>query len=294
MTGRIKEFLKSVPAIRSLHTVLLRIKYQLLDIRDSYLSRPLAPMATPYGFSLVGSTSVHHRAMQLGTFEPEETAVFSALCPDIDTFVDVGANVGFYACLAKSMRLQVVAVEPMAKNLSHLYRNLRANGWEDVEVFPVGLGERPGIATLFGASSTGASLISDWAGSSPAFHRTIALSTLDILLGDRFQGKRLCIKIDVEGAEYPALRGAAKVMAMDPKPVWLIEICLSEYHPQGLNPWFQATFELFWALGYEARTADSRDLIVSRDDVSRWVSAGRAESGTINYVFRHLREVGSP
>lgn len=289
MKERLKSFAKSVPAIMSLRKALLKTKFQLTDIRDSYLSRSLAPKATPYGFSLVGSTSIHHRAMQLGEFEPEETALFSQLFKETDVFVDVGANVGFYACLARSKGLHVVAVEPMAKNLAHLYQNLRANDWEDVEVFPVGLSDRSGIATLFGASSTGASLISTWAGSSPAFHRTIALSTLDILLGDRFSDQRLCIKIDVEGAEYSALLGAVNTIGMSPRPIWLIEICLSEYHPDGLNPWFAATFELFLGLGYEARTADSRDMLVTREDVSRWVREGRAQSGTINYIFRQAR-----
>lgn len=285
MKSRILNLLKSVPALRKLRRALVLGKFELKDIYDSYFSRGISPRATPYGFSLVGSNSIHHRAMQQGTFEREETALFSEIFGESDVFVDVGANVGFFSCLARSKGLHVVAVEPLEKNLSYLYRNLAANHWHDVEVFPVGLSATPGIATLYGASSTGASLIATWAGASRVFQRTIALSTMDILLADRFEGKRLFVKIDVEGAEYSVLSGARKVLAASPSPVWVIEICLHEYHPQGFNPDFQRIFELFWEHGYEARTADARSAIVSSEDVRRWVQSGRADSGTINYRF---------
>jgi hypothetical protein len=108
---------------------------------------------------------------------------------------------------------------------------------------------------------------------------------LNILLGDRFAGKRVFIKVDVEGAEYPALLGATGVMNMQPKPTWVVEICFNEYHPDGVNPRFQDTFDLFWQRGYEARTADRRNKLIQRADVDNWLKCGRCDSGTINYKF---------
>lgn len=77
-----------------------------------------------------------HAAMQSGQFEPEETAVVQQLLDDISDFVDVGANVGFYSCLARANGKQTVAIEPLTANLDYLYANLQANGWNDVEVIP--------------------------------------------------------------------------------------------------------------------------------------------------------------
>ena len=150
-------------------------------------------------------------------------------------------------------------------------------------MFPVALGSQPCIATLHGAS-TGASLIAGWAGTSPLLRQIVAVSTLDILLGGRFDGKRLLIKIDVEGAERAVLEGAHKTLRMSPPPIWLVEICLSEHHPAGLNPNYARTFELFWQNGYEARTADRGSRVVSPADVERWVSARTCDFGH-NYVF---------
>lgn len=232
---------------------------------------------------LAGSKSMHHIAMQRGKFEPEETALFMTEFQRADVFVDVGANIGFYSCLARSLEKHVVAVEPLPKNLSYLVTNLLANSWVDIEVFPLGLSEQPGLATLYGASSTGASLIGSWAGASRLFQRTIPLSSLDILLGDRFNGKKVFIKIDVEGAEYSVLLGAISTMKLDPKPTWVIEICLNEYHPYGIHPNFQDTFNLFWQHGYEVRTADSSNKLILPEDIKRWVQSGQCDSGTINY-----------
>ncbi len=286
-------FLKQYPlltnAVQTSRKKYNRIKgfftYELKDIRDSYFSKSKKAKVTPFGFKFVGSNSIHHLAMQNGTFEPEETALFKEQFLLADLFVDVGSNIGFFACLARSMDLHVVAVEPLPKNQKHLFANLLANGWEDVEVFPLGLSESPGVATLYGASSTGASLIGSWAGASQFFHRTIALSTLDILLGKRFTGKKVFIKIDVEGFEYPVLKGAVGVMQMYPKPTWVVEVCLDNFHPDGINSNFMDVFNLFWQNGYEVRTANKNNKLVQPADVERWVKDGRCDSGTINYKF---------
>ena len=105
------------------------------------------------------------------------------------------------------------------------------------------------------------------------------------MIGNRFSGKEIFIKIDVEGAEYSVLVGAAVVMKMNPKPTWVIEICLNEFHPDGMNPDFQKTFELFWLHGYEVFTADRNSKIIKPEDVARWVECGECDSGTTNYRF---------
>ena len=179
-------------------------------IRDIWRIHKTKPKTTPYGFRLMGN-----KAMQVGTFEPIETALIQKYMGEIDVFVDVGANIGFYTCLARSFGKRVIAIEPLPQNLNYLYANLEANSWDDVEVFPVGLSDSPGITPLYGGG-TGASLIAGWAGVPHHWNQIIALSTLDILLGERFIGKKLFIKIDVEGVEYKVLMGSQRTLAMTP------------------------------------------------------------------------------
>jgi FkbM family methyltransferase len=285
MYKKLKQHLKKYPLVMKVHRSLYRVKLWMRDVSSAYLSKSTKMRMTPLGFKLIGSNSIHHVAMQEGTFEPEETILFKEHFQGADVFVDVGANIGFYTCLARLADKHVIAVEPLPKNLEYLYANILGNDWNDVEVFPVGLSNSPGLATLYGGSSTGASLIGNWAGASQLFRRIISVSTLDILLGVRLAGKKILIKIDVEGAEYPVLLGATNVMRMQPKPTWVVEICLNEFHPDGMNPNFQDTFNLFWQYGYEARTADKSNQLIQRADVDRWVKNGRCDSGAINYKF---------
>ena len=289
MYKKIKQHLKRYTLIVELHRSLYHVKLWLKDLSSAYLSKTTQMKITPYGFKLMGSNSIHHVAMQEGLFEAQETFLLREYLHSVDVFVDVGANIGFYVCLARLANKHVVAVEPLPKNLEYLYANILANDWKDIEVFPVGLSESSGLGTIYGGSSTGASLIGSWAGASQLFQRIIPISTLDILLGVRLAGKKILIKIDVEGAEYPVLLGATNVMCMQPKPTWMVEICFNEFHPDGMNPNFQDTFNLFWQYGYEVRTADQRNKLIQRADVDRWVKDGRCDSGTINYKFVSVR-----
>ena len=261
------------------------VRAEARDIADTYLLTKKQKRLTPWGFVLVGGSSQHHLAMQQGSFERDETTLFIDCLRQTDVFVDVGANIGYYSAIARHSKKHVICVEPLAANLEFLYSTLAENKWNDVEVFPMGAGESPGMARLYGASGTGASLVENWAGSSRLFRRSIPLTTIDILLAGRLEGERIFVKIDVEGLEYEVLRGARKILQMNPKPRWLVEITLNEYHPEGINPHYLQTFELFWNHGYIATTADSKRRTIDRQDVEKWVLKGIAESGVINYVF---------
>lgn len=214
--------------------------------RISHEMRRHPVRTTPFGFRLVGNAR-----MEDGSFEPDETRLLQRVAKDIDVFVDVGANIGYFVCLMRSLDKHVVAIEPLRQNLDYLFANLEENHWTDVEVLPIGLAAKPGVVEIFGGG-TGASLIPSWAGASKVLHNTIPINTLDNMLGARFNGRRLVIKIDVEGAELGVLHGAQRTLAMTPTPKWLIEICLTENHPEGLNPDYVEVFEALWGHGYIA------------------------------------------
>jgi FkbM family methyltransferase len=247
--------------------------------RDQKVHKDMHFRKSVFGFDLMAM-----EAMQDGTFEPEETKVLSDNLQRADVFIDIGANVGYFSCIARNKGVKTVAVEPLPENLKILYANLKINGWDDVEIFPVGLAERPGIAEMYGGG-TGASLLSGWAGASDLWKRTISLTTLDTIIGKRFIGKRLLIKMDVEGAEYGVLKGAQSTIKTDPKPTWLMEVCLTENQPQGLNPDFLNIFELFWDNGYQANSVGEASRIVTPDDVQRWLNNRTRDFGYVNYLF---------
>lgn len=235
---------------------------------------------TPSGFLFYGQSQ-----METGTFEREETQVFLRLFDAAEIFVDIGANIGYFSCLACQKGLFVIAFEPMQDNLKYLYENLRKNSWQDqVEVFPIGLSEKPGLVDIFG-EGTGASLFEGWAGVSSLMRQTIPVNTLDLIIGKRLAGKKTVIKMDVEGAEYQALVGAEIMLGLSPKPMWLVEITLDEHRQGKRNLNFQATFELFWKFGYEAYSIGSNPCHISRDKLEDYLETGNKQGFETNFLF---------
>ncbi len=191
------------------HLKKLKWKFHLLkDFWGTRIWTKTTETVTPLGFKLTSGFHPAYRLMRIGKFEIEETAIISKLLARVDLFVDIGANLGYYTCLALQNRKPVVAFEPQQQNLECLFKNLMANGWQDkAEVFPLALGEKPELLTLYGASGPSASLVKNWAGYSSHFKKVVPVSTLDNILAGRFLGQRLFIKMDVEGAEYRVLKG---------------------------------------------------------------------------------------
>lgn len=246
------------------------------------LDRNNPAIKTPWGFSLAG-----HPAMATGTFEPEETRLVRELLQEVDLLVNVGANVGYYCCHALSMGKPVVAMEPIARNLQYLMRNITENGWaRQAEIFPVAVGEKADVLKMWGGG-TGASLIKGWAGIPESYVTQVPVLTLDRLLGDALQGRKALILVDVEGAEYAMLQGAMNTLRHEPRPIWMVEIGTTAHQPQGvvINPHLLPTFDLFFVQGYMAKTADYAQRSVDAPTVQK-VAEGRARFETHSFVFR--------
>ena len=87
------------------------------------------------------------------------------------------------------------------------------------------------------------------------------------------------------------LRGGGGILARSPKPIWLLEVCLQEFHPEGKNPDFLKTFQLFWENGYQAWTATENPKLVTSNDVHNWAKKNHSDSGTFNYVFAETADI---
>jgi len=241
-----------------------RIAANLRMIKDA-LDNDDPHIQTPWGFTLSG-----HTEMASGNFEPTETALIRSLLSEVDIFVNVGANIGYYCCHALSLRKKTIAIEPNGRNLHYLLNNIRKNNWsKDAQVFPVALGEEAGILPMWG-SGTGASLVKGWAANPDTLVKLVPISTLDRILGSELHNKRSLILVDIEGAEKMMLEGASKSLVNNPKPIWIVEIASTEHQPAGVkfNPNFNATFKLFVDRGYKIYAIDEPDKALQLDIIS--------------------------
>jgi FkbM family methyltransferase len=153
---------------------------------------------------IVGSAI--HRCW-LGFYEFEKQRLISSMVKPGTVFYDVGANVGFYCLLAAGLvgpQGNVFAFEPLPRNVIYLRRHLALNRVSNVEILELAVGEQTGSAS-FTPEPSGCMGRLSHTGCLP-----VSVASLDDLLE---QGRLVpphSIKMDIEGAELLALRGAQK------------------------------------------------------------------------------------
>ncbi|MEV6812108.1 FkbM family methyltransferase [Micromonospora sp. NPDC051296] len=179
--------------------------------------------------------------------EPE-LARLAEFVPAGGTAVDVGAWYGPWTARLLRHADRVVAVEPTAP----LARQLRT-AFPTVEVVEAAVSDHDGTATLYlpeGGAIVGTSSLEDPAQGVPVPVRRITLDSLG-LTDVRF------VKLDIEGHELPALRGAAETLRRD-RPVLLVEV---EERIQPVEP----LLELLTGWGYRGYVLPDREWVPLAD-----------------------------
>jgi len=183
----------------------------LLDLHDPAVSRPL---------------------LLAGDYEPHVAHTLLGLLRTDTHFLDVGANVGYFSLLAATRCPQgrVYAVEPDPQNFRLFSASIALNGLrERISAVQTAASDEDGLAMLSdlgnpenrGArftAKTRSALEAHVHGPAPTFTE-VRMARLDRL----FAGERIdVLKIDVEGHEPPALRGAEGLLSTY-KPAILLE-----------------------------------------------------------------------
>ena len=237
---------------------------------------------TKAGFYFCGS-----RKMIQGSFEPDETRFLQTALPLVEQFINVGANTGYYCCLALASSKPVIAFEPNDLNVKHLLTNVCLNGWQDqIEVYPMALGANPGIAELFGAG-TGGSFLKGWA-NNPDWHVSLTpVSSLDHLLNENQLSCQNLVLIDVEGAEHLVLEGASRLIHATPKPIWLVEISIMSHRPGEtvVNPNLRHIFELFWNANYDSWLVEESPRSIDENDIKMIENSNQNPFSGNNFIF---------
>jgi FkbM family methyltransferase len=176
------------------------------------------------GYQLIvprGDANIGEVILATGEYEPRVCAVLDAVLKPGETFVDVGANIG-YLTLVGAARVgptgRVVAIEASPFNVHHLAGTLHRNNLSQVSLLPVAASDAVGILRLdAGASNAKVAQAADfdphaaWVPAHPLDQLLAHLDRLDVL------------KVDVEGHEAAVLAGARAILARF-SPVILLEL----------------------------------------------------------------------
>lgn len=180
--------------------------------------RRAAPFESPLGvtrgrarFVCDLRDAVSREACFMGYYEPQETALVRHLLREGMTFVDVGANWGYFTLLASCLvgpPGRVVSFEPHPALYEMLARNVARNGFGWAKALRVAVADAEGEVSLEGfaeeAGNWGLSRLTTNAGGEAPFFR-VASARLETLLDAEGVGSVDLLKMDIEGAESVVL-----------------------------------------------------------------------------------------
>jgi len=154
-------------------------------------------------------------ACQQGIYEMENLNVLLSLMQPGTTYFDVGANIGLMSIpvLQKYELCQVVSFEPSPNTLRHLVRTRENSQYVDRwHVVGKGAGSEPGILDFFIAAPEMGAFdgLRDTKRANTNQKVSIPVTTLDNEWQTLGKPNVSLIKIDIEGAELDALKGAVQ------------------------------------------------------------------------------------
>jgi FkbM family methyltransferase len=131
-------------------------------------------------------------------------------CREYTVFIDGGACIGDYSVLMSRFGLRCFAFEPVEANYAVMTKNFGLNGLDGrVTAFKCGLGEENSVKGFaFNPVNTGASsLVKD----PSAANCSVEIRTFDSLVPGLHINRedKILFKLDIEGMEPEAIRGAA-------------------------------------------------------------------------------------
>ena len=157
-------------------------------------------------------------------YEPSLQWIIQRLFPVGGTFVDCGANVGFFGLAAIHWRgAKVVFIEPHPQCAEVIRLNLRANHFEGFgRVFQHAASDRSGLRRLTTRSDSGVTFHLKDEGETLPESIEVEVKTLDYLFREQIVRSIDLLKIDAEGYDFLVLRGLGEWLC----PAWIRSVYL--------------------------------------------------------------------
>jgi FkbM family methyltransferase len=174
--------------------------------------------ARPNDF-LSGAAVIREKA-----YEPHVTAELRRLLQAGMVFVDLGANIGYFALLAATLvgpAGKVLAFEPHPETCDLLRQSIAANQFSQVQLHPYAAAEKAQQFVLDAPGRGSNGRVVEVAGENQAG----SLPVIEAVALDEFlagEGRIDVVKMDIEGAEPRALQGMGQILQKH-RPVLLLE-----------------------------------------------------------------------
>lgn len=179
------------------------------------------------GFFFLKTNQTSYLTKELFWSKPqnfEYTQIFIGLIKKVDTFFDVGANIGYYSIIGCKVNgnLKAYAFEPSTGVMIYMCENLKINNLLDkVFVEPIALSDERGKIDFYEMRNLKFPTIYNLSGEHNIGTKSNRISqkirvesiTLDEYVNENAIKKIDLIKLDTEGAEYKILKGGESTIS---------------------------------------------------------------------------------
>lgn len=172
------------------------------------------------------------RLLARGIHEPFETELFRQTVKEGDVVLDIGAHIGYYTLIASKIvgsSGKVYAFEPDPTFYSILERNIKLNGCKNVIAINKAVNKESGEIKLFQPVKYANTTIVD-KGNEKKYIKVQAVS-IDDCVDDVVD----VVKMDIEGAEYIALKGMVETFRKNTRMKVFIEVS-RPHMPKDVKP----------------------------------------------------------
>lgn len=196
---------------------------------------------TIYGFKLkispIFDKGIERSIFNRGVYEEGTLWCFKKILKKNYTVIDAGANIGLTSIFAGKLigeNGSVYAFEPMPKTYDILCYNIKLNKLKNINAINCGLSDFEGNAKIFDnlhINRGAASLFSD----KKENGIVVKINTLDTKVEEYKIPDIDFMKIDIEGSEYPMLKGCQNIFRSNKKPMICLEFSRdvkSNYKPE--------------------------------------------------------------
>ena len=205
-----------------------------------------------------------------GLKDKTRDSLYSLVKPG-DTILDVGTNIG--ETLLNFARLTgqggfVYGFEPDERNHKNVLRNIELNRFENLHVFNLGVSDSKQTLKLFRVDPNNLGMnriLSETEAEQFDDFTTIEVDTIDNVIAENKIEKIDLIKIDIEGYEMHALRGARHLLETQ-RPKLFIEVGYTRMLKNGTSP--NEMIAYLQSFGYEVRHSETDELIGKTHDFS--------------------------
>lgn len=206
------------------------------------------------------------------------------------TVLDLGANVGFYTFLARSIigeRGRVFAFEPYPRNSELIRASIRRNKYNNITLVEAAVSDKNGRASLYlspDASSENSLLDLN-------FQKVM---TVDVITVDEYFEKEVgdtkvdFIKMDIEGSEYRAFMGMSKLLSCNESITLMLEFWPNGFRRDNQDPY--EFLETIVKSGFDIRFIDNvkqKIIKVGVEQMKRIENERLKDLTTLNEVMKN-------